>query len=50
MVGCVKGFASLVENQNLYIVRTHCFLHRDVCSAHRHVVFYSDLTSYSVVS
>ena len=26
MVGCIKGFASLVQKQNLYIVRTHCFL------------------------
>ena len=29
VVGCIKGFASLVKKQNLYIVRTHCFLHRD---------------------
>ena len=27
MVGCIKDFASLVEKHNLYIVRTHCFLH-----------------------
>ena len=27
MASCIKGFASLVEKQNLYIVRTHCFLH-----------------------
>ena len=27
MVGCIKGFASLVEKQILYIVRTRCFLH-----------------------
>ena len=30
MVGCIKGFATLVEKQNLYIVRIHCFLHGDV--------------------
>lgn len=30
MVGSVKGFASLVEKQNPYIVRTHSFLHREV--------------------
>ena len=30
MVDCIKGFASLVEKQNLYIVQTHCFLHREV--------------------
>ena len=30
MVGCTKGFASLVEKQNPYIKQTHCFLHRDV--------------------
>ena len=30
MVGCIKGFASLVEKQNPYMVRTHCFLHREV--------------------
>ena len=30
MVGSVKGFASLVEKQNPTIVRTHCFLHREV--------------------
>ena len=30
MVGSVKGFASLVEKQNANIVRTHCFLHREV--------------------
>ena len=30
MVGSVKGFASLVEKQNPNIVRTHCFLHREV--------------------
>lgn len=30
MVGSVKGFASLVEKQNPYTVRTHCFLHREL--------------------
>ena len=30
MVGSVKGFESLVEKQNHNIVRTHCFLHREV--------------------
>ena len=30
IVGSVKGFASLVEKQNPDIVRTHCFLHREV--------------------
>ena len=30
MVGSVKGFASLMEKQNANIVRTHCFLHREV--------------------
>ena len=30
MVGCIKGFASLVGKQNPCIVRTHCFLHREV--------------------
>jgi len=30
MVGSVKGFTSLVEKQNPNIVRTHCFLHREV--------------------
>ena len=30
MVASVKGFASLVEKQNRNIVRTHCFLHKEV--------------------
>ena len=30
MVGSVKGFAFLVETQNSNVVRTHCFLHREV--------------------
>ena len=30
MVGCTKGFASLAQKENQNLVRTHCFLHREV--------------------
>ena len=30
MVSCIKGFASLAQKENQYLVRTHCFLHREV--------------------
>ena len=30
MVGCIKGFASLAQKENPNLVRTHCFLHREV--------------------
>ena len=30
MVGSIKGFASLVQKENLEVIRTHCFLHREV--------------------
>ena len=30
MVGCIKGFASLEQKENQNLVRTHCFLHREV--------------------
>ena len=30
MVGCIKGLASLAQKENPNLVRTHCFLHRDV--------------------
>ena len=30
MVGCIKGFASLAHKENPNIVRTHCFLDREV--------------------
>ena len=30
MVGCIKGFASLAQKENQNLVRTHCFLHREV--------------------
>lgn len=30
MVGSIKGFASLVQKENPEVIRTHCFLHREV--------------------
>ncbi|XP_068115889.1 zinc finger BED domain-containing protein 5-like [Hyperolius riggenbachi] len=30
MVGSMRGFASLVRKENLSVVTTHCFLHREV--------------------
>ena len=30
MVGCIKDFASLVQKENPNLVRTHCFLHREI--------------------
>ena len=30
MVGCINGFASLAQKENPNLVRTHCFLHREV--------------------
>ena len=33
MVGFIKGFASLVAKRNRTIVRTHCFLHKEVLVA-----------------
>ena len=30
MVGCIKGFASLAQKESPNLVRTHCFLHREV--------------------
>jgi hypothetical protein len=30
MVGSMRGFASLVKKENPDVVKTHCFLHRDV--------------------
>ena len=30
MVGCIKGFASLAPKENPNLIRTHCFLHREV--------------------
>ena len=29
-IGCIKGFASLAQKENPNLVRTHCFLHRNV--------------------
>ena len=33
MVGFIKGFVSLVAKRNPTIVRTHCFLHKEVLVA-----------------
>src|ERR1044072_8654339 len=30
MTGCIKGFVSLAEKENPNLIRTHCFLHREV--------------------
>ena len=30
MVDCIKRFASLAQKENPNVVRTHCFLHREV--------------------
>ncbi|XP_029648411.1 protein ZBED8-like [Octopus sinensis] len=30
MIGSIKGFVSLIQQQNPNIIRTHCFLHREV--------------------
>ena len=30
MVGCIKGFSSLAQKENQNLIRTHCFLHREV--------------------
>ncbi|XP_068212657.1 zinc finger BED domain-containing protein 5-like [Palaemon carinicauda] len=30
MAGCIKGFVSLAEKENPDLIRTHCFLHREV--------------------
>ncbi|XP_068207531.1 protein FAM200A-like [Palaemon carinicauda] len=30
MTGCIKGFVSLAEKENPDLIRTHCFLHREV--------------------
>ena len=30
MVGYIEGFASLAQKENPNLVRTHCFLHREV--------------------
>ena len=30
MTGCIKGFAALAEKVNPNLIRTHCFLHREV--------------------
>ncbi|XP_068247742.1 zinc finger BED domain-containing protein 5-like [Palaemon carinicauda] len=30
MTGCIKGFVSLAEKENSDLIRTHCFLHREV--------------------
>ncbi|XP_014787266.1 zinc finger BED domain-containing protein 5 [Octopus bimaculoides] len=30
MTGCIKGFVSFVEKENPNLIRSHCFLHREV--------------------
>ena len=30
MVNCINDFASLAQEENQNLVRTHCFLHREV--------------------